>query len=410
MDSDPSELTRLRAEAGQVFSPATPIDARDLFAGRARQLQTLLDVVNQRGQHAVVFGERGVGKTSLVNVLPEFIRGSLPALAPSCNCDSTDTFASVWKKLFRRIPVVYEERTMGLRPAVTKNVLSIADELPPEITPDVVVQALADAGQQHELVVILDEFDRLQGGADNRLFADTIKTLSDYAAPVTLVLVGVGDSVDQLVAGHQSVERALVQVHMPRMTDPEIREILLSRLPKLGLIISTKALKQIVTLARGLPHYAHLLGLHAARAALEADAVEVEPAHVFAAVREAVGNASQSIQSLYHKAITSPRKDNLYTQTVLACAVAEPDAQGYFAAADVRGPFNEILMDKSYPVSAFTKHLHDLCDAKRGPLLEKTGDKHRHRFRFTNSLVQPFVLMHGLSTGMISQEQLEDMR
>ena len=46
---------------------------------------------------------------------------------------------------------------------------------------------------------------------------------------------------------------------------------------------------------------------------------------------------------------------------------------------------------------------------QRGPLLQKTGDKHKHRFRFTNSLLQPFVLMQGLATGMISQAQLEAM-
>lgn len=409
MDADASEPMRLRSEAGKVFSPASPIDARDLFAGRAAQLQTLLDVVSQRGQHAVVFGERGVGKTSLVNVLPEFIPDAGPILTASCNCDSTDTYATVWRKLFRRIPVVLEEHTMGLRPAVTTSVVSVAEDLPAELTPDVVVQALVESGQQGELVVLIDEFDRLPAGIDTRLFADTIKVLSDYAAPVTVILVGVADSVDQLIAGHQSVERALVQVPMPRMSDEEIREIVLTRLPKLNLTINAKALKQLSTLARGLPHYAHLLGLYAARTALAEGAKEISSAHLLAAVREAIGNASQSIRSLYHKGTSSPRKDNLYCQTVLACAVAEPDAMGYFAPADVRGPFNQIMMDKTYTVSAFTKHLHDLCDSKRGPLLEKTGNKHKHRFRFANSLLQPFVLMHGLSTGMISQTQLEEM-
>jgi AAA ATPase domain len=409
MDAEASDPMRLRSEAGKVFSPATPIDGRDLFAGRARQLQTLGDVVCQRGQHAIVFGERGVGKTSLVNVLPEFIPDAGLVLAASCNCDSTDSYATLWRKLFRRIPVLLEEQTMGLRPAVTTSIVSVADDLPPDLTPDIVVQALGESGKQSVLVVIIDEFDRLPAGVDSRLFADTIKMLSDYAAPVTLILVGVADSVDQLIAGHQSVERALVQVPMPRMSDEEIREIVLTRLPRLDLTISPQALKQLSTLARGLPHYAHLLGLHAARSALADGAKEILPAHLLDAVREAIGNASQSIRSLYHKGTSSPRKDNLYCQTILACAVAEPDALGYFAPADVRGPFNQIMMDKTYPVSAFTKHLHDLCDPKRGPLLQKTGDKHKHRFRFTDSLLQPFVLMHGLSTGMISQAQLEEM-
>ena len=90
------------------------------------------------------------------------------------------------------------------------------------------------------------------------------------------------------------------------------------------------------------------------------------------------------------------------TQAILSLG----DLQVHFA---VRGPFNQIMMDRTYPVSAFTKHLHDLCDPERGPLLQKTGGKHKHRFRFTNALVQPFVLMNGLASGMISQAQLEEM-
>lgn len=407
MDTDSSELMRLRFEAGQLFSPAAPIDAKDLFAGRARELQTLLDVVNQRGQHAIVFGERGIGKTSLVNVLAEFIQSPLPVLAPRCNCDSADTYATLWRKIFFRIPVMSEKRSIGLRPTVATNVHSVAEELPPNLTLDIVVKTLGDIGEENNLIVIIDEFDCLPEGITGKLFADTIKTLSDYAVPATIALVGVADNVTELIASHPSVERALVQVQMPRMAREEIYEILLKRLLKLNLTISPKALEQVGTLARGLPHYAHLLGLYASRWTLMAGEKEIVPVHVLEAVREALNHTNQSLLSLYHKATSSPRKDNLFRQTVLASALADTDDLGYFAASDVREPFNQILMDKTYSVSAFTKHLHDLCDAERGPVLQKTGQKHKHRFRFSNPLLQPFVLMHGLVSGMISQSQLE---
>jgi hypothetical protein len=45
----------------------------------------------------------------------------------------------------------------------------------------------------------------------------TIKTLSDNASSIktTLILVGVADSVDELIGEHQSIERAIKQVPMP---------------------------------------------------------------------------------------------------------------------------------------------------------------------------------------------------
>ena len=59
------------------------------------------------------------------------------------------------------------------------------------------------------LVIVFDEFDRLTDKKITTTMADTIKTLSDYSVPSTILLIGVADSVDGLVEGHQSIERAL---------------------------------------------------------------------------------------------------------------------------------------------------------------------------------------------------------
>jgi hypothetical protein len=52
------DWTALANYAAQVFSPGAPIDESDLFAGRVEQLRDLINAVNQRGQHAIIFGER----------------------------------------------------------------------------------------------------------------------------------------------------------------------------------------------------------------------------------------------------------------------------------------------------------------------------------------------------------------
>jgi DNA-binding NtrC family response regulator len=50
-------------EAGTVFTPSAPINDKALFAGRIDQVRQVMDAVSQRGRHAVIYGERGVGKT-----------------------------------------------------------------------------------------------------------------------------------------------------------------------------------------------------------------------------------------------------------------------------------------------------------------------------------------------------------
>lgn len=60
---------QLDYRAADIFSPHAPIDEEQLFAGRLDLIEGLIETVFQRGQHAILYGERGVGKTSLVNIL-----------------------------------------------------------------------------------------------------------------------------------------------------------------------------------------------------------------------------------------------------------------------------------------------------------------------------------------------------
>src|SRR5580700_10179297 len=74
-------------------------------------------------------------------------------------------------------------------------------------------------------IIIIDEFDRIEDSDVRVKMADTIKTLSDNAIRTNLILVGVADSVDDLIGDHPSIERAIKQVPMPRMSKAELPEI-----------------------------------------------------------------------------------------------------------------------------------------------------------------------------------------
>src|ERR1044072_8194504 len=53
---------------GEAFRPAAPVDDLELFAGRERQRGEVISAVTQVGYHVGLYGERGVGKTSLAGV------------------------------------------------------------------------------------------------------------------------------------------------------------------------------------------------------------------------------------------------------------------------------------------------------------------------------------------------------
>jgi Cdc6-like AAA superfamily ATPase len=113
---------------------------------------------------------------------------------------------------------------MGYRDEVDVENVTLESYLPAKAAPDDVRYILSRLDKQ--AIIIIDEIDRIRSQTTKTLLADTIKSLSDHGVKTTLILIGVADSVDQLIKEHRSVERALVQVHMPRMSAEELYGIL----------------------------------------------------------------------------------------------------------------------------------------------------------------------------------------
>jgi Cdc6-like AAA superfamily ATPase len=392
-------INRIAALAS-AFSPSAPIDQQALFSGRLAQLTDVLNAINQKGQHAILFGERGVGKTSLARVLSGgLIIAGKPIVSASINCDATTTFSGLWHKIMREISLISTRPGMGFTAESASSASPLSNQLPEQVTPDDVRHVLSRIGKT---MIVIDELDRVEDKSVPSLLADTIKTLSDHAVDTTLLLVGVADSVDALIAEHASVERALVQVRMPRMSPPELHQIIDKGIEAAQMQIDPDARSKIAGLSQGLPHYTHLLALNASQRAAGAGRSRVTVEDVRAAIDAALARAQQSIISAYHKATNSPRA-NLYPQVLLSCALAPVDSLGYFAAVDVRAPLSGI-MGKPYEIPAFSQHLNAFCEATRGPVLQRTGDARRYRFRFVNPLMQPFVVMDGIRKAIITDD------
>lgn len=392
---------RLWLNAGRTFRPNVPVDIKDVFAGRREQIRRVLDVIVQAGQHAIIFGERGVGKTSLANVISQYITASedeLPLISSRINCENDDSFASTWRKVFNEIELTQTTELMGFDRSV-RQVQVNANQLlgDAEPTPDVVRRVLTIMGTRTTPILVVDEFDRLPQSS-RRAFADLIKTLSDHATPATVVLVGVADSVERLLEEHQSLSRSLVEIQMPRMAGVEIREIVKQGSVKLGMQIAPDALARVTDLAQGLPHYAHLLGLHAARAAIDRKSFHVAMPDVDEAIRRAMNDSQHSTRNSYLQAVYSARTGSLFADVLLACAQAQADELGFFAAQDVRAPLRRIT-GRSYGIPTFAKHLNEFLSAKRGKVLQRKGEKRLYRFRFSDPLLQPFVIMQGIVSG-----------
>lgn len=413
----PEAITKERAEelrvrAAKVFQPRTPIASRDFFAGRWTQIATLADAVGQTGLHVVIYGERGVGKTSMANIAKPLIEvfdeekeDPPERLIVKTIADSEDTFSTIWKKLFDEITWNDARPSIGLipngqKPQPLREAFGLLDTLSVDDVRRTLVRLPGS-------VFIVDEFDRAAEECSQE-FTDLMKALSDLAVDCTVILVGVSDTVDGLIKNHASITRALVQILLPRMESKELREILTKAENALNVLFVEDAATLMVRISQGLPHYTHLVGLHAVRKAVARLSAHVTRSDVFAALKEAVAQAQQSVTEKHSKATHSAHKDALYKQVLLACALTaahSTDALGYFNPAAVARPLS-IVLGRGVEIAAFNHHLSEFCQPKRGEVLERTGQPRAYRFRFHDPLLVPFIFMDAVNSGLISADKL----
>lgn len=378
------------ARATGVFTPGSPIDSLDLFSGRMEQVSDILNAYSTKGQHVALFGERGVGKTSIANILAEALAarpGSPRPTSVRVGCTAGDIYEDIWRAVFKKLGIEHEPVEL-LQPEHVRQLLETLD------TPT---------------LVVVDEFDRLADSQTATLFADTIKLLSDEPTKATILLVGVADSIDQLMGDHKSVGRALRQVQIPRMSTRELEGIIEKGAKHIDLKVSSAHRTQIAGLSEGLPHYTHALGLYATQRAIEDDRDELNDNDIEAAKSVSVRKAQRTIITAYNKATRSAHQDVLFDRVLLACALAPKDELGMFAARDIVQPLS-MIMGHHYDIPAFARHLKQFSSDERGNILQRHGEQRRYFYRFDDPMMQPFVILDGLSKQLITDARLAEIK
>lgn len=383
----------LRYEAEILFTPGTSIKEQDLFAGRSEQIQKLTQRIRLAGSHAVIYGERGVGKSSLVSIF-KYVADQSPNAIHYIRIAATegDVFRDIIMKIFKRMTVIDGEDKKRLADYYEGR----------EISPDDVLLEFQNFSMASTPIIVIDEFDRITDYPTKVKISDTIKLLSDEAVKATFFIVGVSDAVEDLLKGHESIGRAISEVEMPRMSDSEITDILSLRLQRAGMKITSDALWDCIFITKGLPHYAHLIGLHAMQSACDRKSLQITETDVTEATERALLEANHSIKEAYQRAVYSERRDNIFREVLTCCALAKKDPLGRFNAKAVAAKLKEIT-GQEYDVPAFSYHLNEFCEDGRNKILQKYGQTRKFTFRFTEALMEPYVLLEALRQSVIKK-------
>lgn len=297
-----------------AFNTAMPVTDRHGLAGRQRELVRLMDSVVIQRKHALIFGARGSGKTSLARVFGDLAdEAGCVALYGSASAGAD--VGGLFRPFLAELPML-----QGSRAAIGA---------------DTDVQELANlfvANVTQRTLLIVDEFDRIESERTRHDVATLLKLLTDMHAPVQVVLVGIAGNVDGLIASHPSLRRHLFAQPVPPIARDELAALLRLCGQQAGLELEDRAVDRIVAAALGSPYHARLIGMHAALAADAARRDHVTLADVQQGIAEALSewsDLSPAVRRQFDRAVRAagPLRPVLAAAGALAAQSPTLDAE-----------------------------------------------------------------------------------
>ncbi len=382
-----SDLSRKKLALRDALGASQPVINRDVFAGRHDAMNQLITSIEQNRVHVVIYGERGIGKTSLAHVFAETAREArYLVLYGSCGSDAE--FSAMFRAFCSRIPRLYHNSVLP-NSAEAERGDNFDEMLPAAFGPRELADILAGVTGTRVLF-ILDEYDRVVSADFRRDVAELIKNLSDRAARVQLVLTGVAQNLDELIGYAPSIRRNIVGLPMRPLNAGEVKDLLEIGEKAADIRYSTEARQMITTMAGGSPYLVRLLAHAAGLAALDETARVVTPDHGRAAVERVLTDWNASLPRRVQSNLAR-EEARANWPLLIAAARAGSSADGFFSADDV------ITELGTNAVGAMTNAAYVERELKQfsGPqdLLERNDAGGAPRFRFAYPGVSSLLLI-----------------
>lgn len=302
-----SAMDRARFYLRSAFTPSQPVINYRMFAGRTQVLKTLIRSIEDQKLHVVLYGERGIGKTSLLHVLSQLARDARYVVRYA-SCGEETEFSDMFRSILADIPLLYHSDYDPTSKEIESGG-TFADLLPAGNVGVPQISDLLSKISNTRVLVILDEFDRAHSSAFRRSIAEMIKNLSDRSVRVQLVIAGVAANLTELIEHIPSIRRNILGLRVPNMSNAEIEQMIQNGENVCGLKFDAQARSFITAVAYGSPYIASLLSQHAGLSAVDRSAVEVGRPDVVSAIGQVVEEIQHRVSASSHYQITRAHGD-----------------------------------------------------------------------------------------------------
>lgn len=407
-----------------AFAPAKEVDEPSRFAGREQQVRDLTDALQMDGSVPLIYGHRGLGKSSLALQMARIAMGDTELL----HHFSADHLALVEADRFLVLQVTCTDSTYDVygllqllinaaesvefvtakdgsgakqlvdRTSRKKLTLKVVElESTKRYQNEASRLSYQDLGLEEKLVqlceiltdaygqpvlFIIDELDRM---AETHGLASFLKANSNDH--LKFLLVGIANNEAELLADHESLERKLYPVHVPTMSKTDLRQIVYQvndylRRNDIDVTFTSEAIHRLADFAAGFPWFVHVLGQSALIAVHDAGTdCEVHEIDIDIAAQQVGQNQfAQRFSDLYQRAV----RDSYARETVLRM----------FAEWDqVDIPTREIYrqINSNFSFTNPSVYKGHLTTGKYGSVLTTPAFQSHGLVRFTNEMFKAYV-------------------
>lgn len=265
------------------FTPGVPVPV-DFFVGRVSEIKTIVDkagsVCAGRLERIFVYGERGIGKSSLCRMARVIAEKDFDILGVHVFLGGVSSMQEMARRIFEKILKDNADRPwyQGIKSFLGEHVREVglfgvsiefnADEKELNQLVNQFASSLRRLIQQlgrykKGIMLILDDLNGLAGSTE---FANWLKSLVDEIAtadqplPLLLVLVGLPDRRTQLLQSQPSLARVFDPIEIKKLSRGETDEFYRQSFLKVGIRIEDESLNTLWKYSGGYPVLAHEIG------------------------------------------------------------------------------------------------------------------------------------------------------
>ncbi|MCS3805833.1 archaellum biogenesis ATPase FlaH [Chromobacterium alkanivorans] len=398
-------------ELARVLSPARPISSIEKLYGREIEIETIERSLYQPGRHIFIYGDRGIGKSSLAATAAyQYHNSETSPIFVGGSCD--ETFKSIIANIANKAMSIsrfvntkktsnfgFEWKGVKFNSGIETNSKDIASQ----------IQGVGDAADlldqiskvlPKKTVIVIDEFDAIPEIDDRNKFASLLKQLGDQDINIRFIFTGIAKSIDELLGAHQSAYRQLETIELANLSWDARYDLVKNAMSHFNITIPDDINWRIAMICAGYPYYIHLIAEKILWEVFSDDKLvdQVSLDHYGRGLNSAVRSVTAELRKPYEIAVIHRSEE--YEDVVWSTADTDDLLR---PLSEMRKSYEAIILKrrKSNPISsaAYSQCIRNLKNEKFGAILiPLIGRKGWYGFR--ENMLRGFIRLQAAANGI----------